>query len=115
MFSDWFSSASELNSEFTGSKRVGLCGVGGKTCFDVVTPDANQLFVELQPTHPDYNEGLALLAKEMNIEFRKRAEKLLGSFAKANPKVQGTLHMAAIGSQLGRVIRRPRPRAEATA
>ena len=101
MFSDWFSSASELNKEFTGSKSVGLCGVGGKTCFDVVTPDANQLFVELQPTHPDYNEGLARLAKEMNIEFRKRAEKLLGSFSKANPDVRGTLHMAAIGSQEG--------------
>jgi hypothetical protein len=113
MLVEKYSSASDSTAEFTGSKSVGLCGVGTKTCYDVALlahPDDErqaskeesiQLFLELPPEHADYNSELQKLARDMNKYFRERAKGLLPRFIKTVPKARPGVHMAAIGSRDG--------------
>ena len=113
MLVDKYSSASENTAEFTGSPKVGLCGVGIKTCYDVgllagseenARPSKEeilQLFLELPPEHPDYNPELQKLARDTNKFFRERAQGLLGKFVKTVPTAKPGVHMAAIGSRDG--------------
>jgi hypothetical protein len=113
MFMERYSSPSELNQEFTGSRLVGLCGLGTKSCYDlVVFPDGstesetqgqevNTLFQELKSGNPDFHADLLKLSKEMNQVFREKAGKLLEKFIDANPKIRGHVHLAAIGSPEG--------------
>lgn len=113
MLVDKYSSASENIAEFTGSRKVGLCGVGTKTCYDVAMlagseenaketkEEAIQLFLELPPEHPDYNSELQKLARDTNKFFRERARGVLPKFVKTVPKAKPGVHMAAIGSRDG--------------
>jgi hypothetical protein len=106
MFVDKYSSASPTTAEFTGSESIGLCGVGSKTCYDIVLPSTGAeepatLFRELPPDHPDYNAELQKLARETNKFFRERAHGLLTGFTKTVRNAKGEVHMAAIGSKEG--------------
>jgi len=113
MLVDKYSSASENTAEFTGSPKVGLCGVGTKTCYDVAIlagsqenerpgkEESIQLFLELSPEHPDYNSELQKLARDTNKFFRERAQGLLARFTKTVPKAKPGVHVAAIGSRDG--------------
>ena len=113
MLVDKYSSASENTAEFTGSNKVGLCGAGTKTCYDVALlanvdeqdkqskEETIQLFLELPPEHPDYNSELQKLARDTNKFFRDRAKGLLPRFVKSVPKAKPGVHMAAIGARDG--------------
>lgn len=113
MLVDKYSSASDNTAEFTGSSKVGLCGVGTKTCYDIVVlasgqedekqsrEESIQLFLELPPEHPDHNSELQKLARDTNKFFRERAQGLLPRFIKTVPKAKPGVHVAAIGSRDG--------------
>lgn len=113
MLVDKYSSASDNTAEFTGSNKVGLCGAGTKTCYDVALfanvheenqaskEETIQLFLELPAEHPDYNSELQKLARDTNKFFRERAKGLLPRFTKSVPKARPGVHMAAVGSRDG--------------
>lgn len=114
MLVDKYSSASDNTAEFTGSLKLGLCGIGTKTCYDIALlanvqsgdqaetqEETLRLFLELPPEHPDYNADLQKLARDTNKFFQDRAKGLLKRFAKSVPKAKGGIHMAAIGSRDG--------------
>ncbi len=113
MLVDKYTPASDTTAEFTGSRKVGLCGVGTKTCYDVAllaggeadgsesNEESIQLFQELSPEHADYNSELQKLARDTNKFFHERAKGLLPRFIKTVPKAKPGVHVAAIGSREG--------------